>query len=246
MKSLYYFHILIFLLLFILFFWECSLSTIKFLSGKTSYFNTIKDMERLLYPSVTVCKKYTFDDYLDNMFFNKPINLTEIKQVAIKYSWDIEEVFYFLTHPNMLDLNFPCTTKPDGTDPGKPCVFPFKGRHYDNEHNYYESTEEGCFNMQTTSPACFTRTTENLTNYYINGAQFWGYCSEACKGEKADPGSKYNLAKKQFSTIWKSEFFDLRTWESGLCHTYNPPEKSSHGGFKNRLYFMLGRILAKT
>ena len=41
-----------------------------------------------MYPSVTVCKKYTFDSYLDDLFENKDINLTEVKELVIAYSWD--------------------------------------------------------------------------------------------------------------------------------------------------------------
>ena len=75
---------------------------------------------------------------------------------------------------------------------------------------------------------------------YILGdsQEFWGYCSERCHGEQATPKSEYNLAKKDLQ-IWESAFYDLRTWESGLCHTYNPPQKSAQGP-NNRLFFMLG------
>ena len=39
--------------------------------------------DTVLYPSVTVCKKYTFDTYLDYMFENKDINLTVVKELVI-------------------------------------------------------------------------------------------------------------------------------------------------------------------
>ena len=47
------------------------------------------------------------------------------------------------------------------------------------------------------------------------------------------------MAKKEYQNIWESSFFDLRSWGSGLCHTYNPPE-ISHQGSDNRMFFMLG------
>ena len=40
------------------------------------------------------------------------------------------------------------------------------------------------------------------------------------------------------ASIWSSDFYDLRTFENGLCHTYNPPEKSP-SDFLSRLYLML-------
>ena len=166
----------------------------------------------VLYPSVTVCKKFTFDTYLDSIFDKIPINLTEVKGLAIANSWDIENVFYFLSHPHMLGLSFPCTTQTDGTDPGKPCVFPFKDYEYDYDNNdYYYEYEDGCFSMETTSPACFTRLTVNKTNYKLgNSQEFWGYCPENCKGEKINPDCEYNLAKANFFILWESEFYDLR------------------------------------
>ena len=142
----------------------------------------------------------------------------------------------------MLRLTFPCTTN-GGNDPGKPCMFPYKD-YYNYDDDSYDYVEEylqyACVKMQTTSPACYTRLTANQTIYKENDVQeFWGYCPENCNGEKANPESKYNLANNEFAQLWESEFYDLRTWESGLCHTYNPPHKSEQG-FNNRLFFMLG------
>ena len=132
------------------------------MSWKTSFYNTIKEEDTVLYPPFTVCKKYTFDNYLDYMFENKDINLTEIKELIIANSWDIEEVVYFFTHANMLGLTFPCTTY-GGTDPGKPCMFPYKDYYYDDDDSYdYEDFfQYACINMETTSPGCYTRLTEN-------------------------------------------------------------------------------------
>ena len=202
MKCMYYFNIAIFISLLALFLWQSSISLIKLTSLKTNFYNTIMEEDTVLYPSVTVCKKYTFDTYLDHMFENKDINLTEVKELVIANSWDIEEVFYFFTHPNMLGLTFPCTTD-GGTDPGKPCMFPYKDYHYYDDYDYAEFFQHACVKMQTTSPACYTRLTENQTTYTENDVQeFWGYCPENDNGEKANPDTEYNLAKNEFAQLW--------------------------------------------
>ena len=134
MKCLYYFNIFVLLLLLSLFLWQCSISIMKYTSYKTSFFTTLFEEEMVLYPSVSVCKKYTFEKYLNYLFDKDSVNLTEVKELVIENSWNIEEVFYFMSHPSMLGMTFPCTTMLDGTDPGKPCVFPVL-------HSYYRSVE---------------------------------------------------------------------------------------------------------
>ena len=101
-----------------------------------------------MYPSVSVCKKYTFDIYLDNLFEDGTANLTVVKELVIENSWNVEEVFYFLTHPTMLGLTFPCTTRLDGTDPGKPCMFPV--RNYQYRYDQYRYDQYICITMIST------------------------------------------------------------------------------------------------
>ena len=71
-----------------------------------------------------------------------------------------------------------------------------------------------------------------------------GYCYSQCRGGVLEPGSKYNLAGTKFDHLWNSDFYDLRSYESGLCHTYNPPDRSAYGT-TNMLYFLLGQIQDK-
>ena len=200
MKCLHVFNTILFLILFSLFIWQCSISIIKFLSKKTSFYTTIKSTDTIVYPSVSVCKKFTYEKYLDDLFSNESTtSIVELKKVVVENSWDLEEVFYFLTHPQVYDgLTFPCTTKLDGTDPGKPCMFPFKP-DYEPSQEYNK-----CFTLETSSDICYTRLRENMTSYRSQEARgYWGYCPEKCKGEKAVPNSKYNMAKKENSRIWE-------------------------------------------
>ena len=86
----------------------------------------------------------------------------------------------------MLNLSFPCTTKAGGTDPGKPCDFPFALG--------LDHASEICEYLETVSKACYTRVTVNNSVYYMDGHKdFWGYCSDSCNGETPGPDSKYNL-----------------------------------------------------
>ena len=104
---------------------------------------------------------------------------------------------------------------------GKPCVFPFTYKSI----NSTEFTFDNCTLIDDTSPWCNTRVTES--GHYITG--FWGYCSDSCRGQRAEPGSGFNLASSKEPGLWSSALFDLSTWGTGLCHTYNPPGPSEPG-----------------
>ena len=53
-----------------------------------------------------------------------------------------------------------------------------------------------------------------------------------------EPHSQYNLAAWEHQ-LWSSVLLDLRTYEPGYCHTYDPPALSEPGT-ENGLYFLLG------
>ena len=132
-----------------------------------------------------MCKKYTFDYYIDYMFKNdSQLPLAEVIKTARNYSWDVERLFHFFTHPGMLDLTFPCTTMLGGTSPGKPCIFPI--------------TLEGeamtdCYLLGTPSPVCITKVDDDGSGSRYEHS--FGYCHPNCSGERLEPDSPYNLAK---------------------------------------------------
>ena len=72
-------------------------------------------------------------------------------------------------------------------------------------------------------------------------SEYWGYCSDQCRGEMPGPESEYNLAKETplFSPSWSEALFDLRQFEAGHCFTYDPPQESE-SGINNGLYILLG------
>ena len=69
----------------------------------------------------------------------------------------------------------------------------------------------------------------------------WGYCSLQCKGQKAEPNSTFNLGSRNYRRkIWQSNFYDLRAFGAGYCHTYNPPQ-ASPTDYQSRFFLLLGK-----
>ena len=78
------------------------------------------------------------------------------------------------------------------------------------------------------------------------GDDRWGHCSPDCKGEKAEPDSKYNLALDMYTTtVWEQNLYDLALYGAGYCFTYNPPQTSQFE-FQNRFFMLLGNKKLKT
>ena len=77
--------------------------------------------------------------------------------------------------------------------------------------------------------------------YYEGESDFWSYCNPRCRGEVPGPDSEYNLAAREHHQLWSSVLLDLRTYEPGYCHTYDPPAVSQPGTDKG-MYFLLGHL----
>ena len=108
-----------------LFFYFISNSLIRYYSGVTVKITNLKDATDIQYPSISVCTKYTSKKViLSNLFSNE--SLSYKKKLIYESIWNKSEVFYFVNHPGMLGMKFPCVTINDGDDPGKPCLFPFR------------------------------------------------------------------------------------------------------------------------
>ena len=152
------------------------LSMMKFMRRDTSYHVSYKDQKNIMYPSVSICKKYAFD-YATLNFKNKSIG--EIIDMVLNNSWSIDDQFYFFTHPGVMNLTFPCTTSLGGISPGKPCVFPFINLALSDE--IYDTCQTEA--LETTQPACLTKVGED-NEYDYRMEENWGYCPENCKGEK--------------------------------------------------------------
>ena len=170
------------------------LSMMKFMRRDTSYHVSYKDQKNIMYPSVSICKKYAFD-YATLNFKNKSIG--EIIDMVLNNSWSIDDQFYFFTHPGVMNLTFPCTTSLGGISPGKPCVFPFINLALSDD--IYDTCQTEA--LETTQPACLTKVGED-NEYDYRMEENWGYCPENCDGEVPGPTSPWNLAKSKYSKIW--------------------------------------------
>ena len=112
-----------------LFFYIFSISLAKWFNSRTAVDRLVIDIENIQYPSISVCKSFAANspDILPRLFENGSLDMK--KKIAMNNIWKKNEVFHFLSHPGMFGMEFPCVTTIDGTDPGKPCFFPFRFRY---------------------------------------------------------------------------------------------------------------------
>ena len=93
-------------------------------------------------------------------------------------------------------------------------------------------TFNSCEPLDDDTPWCYTRPVKVARSGYVPSytnlqedaegySPNWGYCPPSCSGELPSPTSKYSLATK--SNLWDVATFDLSSWGSGVCYTYNPP-----------------------
>ena len=203
-------------------------------------------METILYPSITICYKYSFE----NDLFNEILNTTEpddqdvsefIHETIKSHLWSLEDEIYFFTQPGVMNLTFPCTTTLGGLTPGRPCKFPVTYIYWSGSGN---ATFTGCIRpsaMGTSKPGCFTRVYGNNTvDSNMATDDSWGYCPATCKGESTTSSSPYNLAKSRYKSLWKSDLYDFSLYSNSYCHTYDPP-MTSRPDLLNRIYFSLQR-----
>lgn len=209
--KLYFLQWFVTLVLISLLFIFVSMSVNRALRGTTILDTKTKEVEEIQYPALTICRKYPFLYKNVSYIFlvNETIGTEEKVEVVKKHSWSRTNLVYF-----MGDSSFPCLTH-SGTDPGRPCAFP----HIDPDIGGQESWN--CSEGKTFEPTCATRTFPNSSVYTSNGRKFWGFCNSQCEGELAEPGSKFNLAIED--SLWDLGWFDLRTYGSGVCHTFTPP-----------------------
>jgi len=220
-----YFKVAVMLAMLLLFLLEANQSWSKWKEKKTSITDAVVHVEEILYPSISFCKRYTYDDFIDADLLNSSSFNTALSLITAQV-WPRGRVVQMLSHPRMLNLTYPCVTNQDGTDPGKPCSFPDV------------NNRSGCHLYGTLTPACYTRYLDNGSIYYLEGdLDFWGYCQPGCGEQEAQAPERWSLAEQD--SLWETSLYDLRTWEAGVCHTYNPPAPS-HTDLGSRLSALLG------
>ena len=222
-----------------------------------------------MYPSISICKKYSFEyemfDEDDFEGVNDTDDVSSRVESMIKnfsyYSLDLDDQVYFFSQPAVLNMTYPCTTTLAGTSPGRPCIFPVRWKFtlpakYALYYGYDYINVTNCKPWDADVAAylgrtfkhlgggrCYTKAYENNTVDSNTGSDaFWGVCPPSCKGEVLSPSSPYNLAKQKYISLWRSALYDLKGFDNGLCHTYNPPENSEID-FSKRIFFMIPRNL---
>ena len=117
-------------ILFVIFLWQTIAATLKYFEKTTIMSTSTSDEGAILFPSITVCKKYLHGN---TDIHNSSKSVSDKITMLQRNLWTKNETFFFFTHHNMFNMSFPCTTKGDiGTDPGKPCSFPYIKRKYGN------------------------------------------------------------------------------------------------------------------
>ena len=124
MRGKYWINSFIVVSLFGLFLWQSIIALSKYLERTTITSTSNFDNGAILFPSVTVCKRYVSGFY-DNDLKNVTLDIQQKINQFRKTVWRKKDVFYFFSHTNMFNLTFPCTTKDGiGNTPGKACSFP--------------------------------------------------------------------------------------------------------------------------
>ena len=91
-------------------------------------FNSKIEVPSLQYPSVSVCIEHTYKKYIDDELSGNTGNYTMqgVEQLAKSLMWKRNDTFYFVNQKTSQNDGFPCMTTSESTDPGRPCMFPFK------------------------------------------------------------------------------------------------------------------------
>ena len=211
-----------------LFLFVCQHSWKKYRTQRTTTELRKNRMEKVQYPSVSICVQNAIKTYVD-ISNNSNLSFIETMNLIKENVWKRNEAFFFVNQASGNSSGFPCITLKDSFDPGRPCSFPFV---YEREQ--YDS----CSHIDNNEPWCFTKVDKNRAETE-NARTTWGRCSTNCTGEVFEPSNVFNLAREESKEQWISDMYDLRTYDDGFCHSFNP--RGEHGlQFDFRLGFFLG------
>ena len=209
---------------------------------------SVIDEGTILFPSVKICKKYTYDQLpgvLGDLKSGKA-SVKEAREWFINHTWRRPRLVNFFSHSTVdTSLQHPCNTIA-GPEAGAPCIFPFlfpdctlarKSIHCKDNDTVQPKLHHNCIPTESDTYWCSTRTYQNKSH----SLGHFGTCSPRCQAEASDiVDKKYNLASKEHDHLWDEEIFSLATWDHGHCYTYNPPSKS-YSGFSGELYAFLAQ-----
>ena len=88
-------------------------------SGETWVKNEVIEVEKVLYPSVSVCRKYPFNTDLSPALTDLSGNFSTVAKLSLAMDnvWQKEKLFYFVNHPGTTNDTFPCAVF-GGSDAG--------------------------------------------------------------------------------------------------------------------------------
>ena len=92
----------------------------KFMEKEKSVY--VNEVNRVQYTSVTVCKRQAFNESIDSLIHGGRATVDDIEMAVKADVGKKEDIFHFVSHPNMTDSEHPCLTTSNSLDPGKPCV----------------------------------------------------------------------------------------------------------------------------
>ena len=150
MKKIVVFNFMVMLILFMLFSWQTYMAVLKYLTFDTRMSSTNIDDGSILFPSITVCKKYLNGLSEKSIADTGTTNQEKIDLVRNNL-WNKTELFFFFSHNKMYNITFPCNTLDGATEQGKPCSFPFNDKD-GNTHEKCSDFEDG-----SSSKFCYTR-----------------------------------------------------------------------------------------
>ena len=146
----------------------------------------------LQYPSVSVCVEYTYKKYIDDELTSANMTMEQVENLVQSKVWKRNETFYFVNHKTSARADYPCMTRSDSSDPGRPCTFPFQYSAYSNKRNGV--TFYNCSNIVSQEPWCYTKV-DNQSHH--------------CEFRKIELGTKFIFVV--------SVMTDLKYW--GLCNS---------------------------
>ena len=144
-------------------------SILKYVKEDKGVYITFSEIEKVQYPSVTICKRQAFNEKLNDLVHDDDTPIEVIEAAILENVTKKKDIFYFVSHPNMTKSEHPCLTTKNSVDPGKPCIFPFKsgsGLRFSCSRKYFDL---GWYGTKPPSDA--------------SGSVDWGYCSKYCKSE---------------------------------------------------------------
>ena len=131
------------------------ISTQKFMEGRKIQEDSKTKLSSLQYPSVSVCVEYTYKKYIDDDLTSVNFTMEQVENLVKSKVWKRNETFYFVNHKTSARDDYPCMTRNDSSDPGRPCTFPFQYSAYSNKRNGV--TFYNCSNIVSQEPWCYTK-----------------------------------------------------------------------------------------